>query len=237
MNAAEVLAWLFPQGHSVREEDGLLLGTGRAPGGEVEVVGIAGGAEVGVERALRLAGAVLAVVRERPGRPVLALVDSRGQRMSLRDEILGLNGFLAHLAACVELARRSGHRVLALVTGEAASGSALALGFMADEIHALPDANPWVMGLPAMARVTKIPLLRLQELSRGSAVLAPGLESFLRLGVIESVWRPPLSVALAEALGRPAGPDRRDRRGLERRGRVLAAAVSDLVSGVTPREA
>jgi malonate decarboxylase gamma subunit len=234
VKAAELLDGLFPAGHAVRDQAGLLLGAGRAAGADVAVIGIAGGAEVGVEQALALAGEVLRVVREHPGRPLLALVDSRGQRMSRRDEILGLNGYLGHLACCVELARRRGHRIAALVHGDAVSGAVLPLGFMADEIHAVEGAHPWVMSLPAMARVTKIPLERLEELSRGSPILAPGLEAFLLLGAIDSVWRPPLSAALEAALARPAGPDRRAALGLARGGRRLAAAVAARVGGGSP---
>ena len=226
-----LLADLFPRGHEVRDRAGLLVGAGRGSSGEVAVLGSAGGAELGVEGALALAGELLRVVRDHPGRPVLVLVDSRGQRMSRRDEVLGLNGFLGHLAATVELARRRGHRIVALVHGDAVSGGVLPLGFMADEVHAVEGANPWVMSLPAMARVTKLPLGRLEALSRTSPVFAPGLEAFLGLGAIESVWRPPLHEPLAAALARPAGPDLRAQRGLERGGRLLAAPVALRVAG------
>jgi malonate decarboxylase beta subunit len=226
-----VLRALFPRGHDVREPDGVLRGAGRGPGGEVAVLGSRGGAEMGVEAALALAAEVLRVVREHPGRPILALVDSRGQRMARREELLGLNGILAHLAACVQLARIAGHRIVALVRGDAVSGGVLPLGFMADEVDALEGAHPWVMTLAAMARVTKIPAARLEELSRTSPLLAPGLDAYLRLGAIEEVWRPPLDAALAAALARPAGPDLRAARGLSRGGRLLAAPVAARVSG------
>ncbi|HVP67630.1 MAG TPA: biotin-independent malonate decarboxylase subunit gamma [Anaeromyxobacteraceae bacterium] len=231
MSAAELLGALFPAGHTVREEGGLLSGTGRAAGTDVAVVGTAAGHGVGVESALALAGDVLRVVRRHPGRPLLALLDSRGQRMSRRDEVLGLNGYLAHLAEAVEVARRRGHRVIALVYGEASSGSALALAFAADEVHAVPGARLSVMNLPAMARVTKIPLERLEEASRSSPILAPGLENYVRLGAVESVWQPPLEEALARALARAPGPDGRARRGEERGGRLLARPVAERVGG------
>lgn len=230
MTIPELLDGLFPAGHAVAREGDVLAGTGRASAGEVAVVGIAGGAEVGVEAALALAGELLRVVREAPGRPVLALVDTAGQRMSLRDELLGLNGYLGHLAATVELARQSGHKVVALVTGQAVSAGALALGFVADEVHALEGARLAVMALPAMARVTKIPLERLERLSAGSPVLAPGLESFVRLGAIASIWRPPLAPHLEAALARPAAPDARAALGAERGGRTLALEVSRRVA-------
>jgi malonate decarboxylase beta subunit len=228
---AALLDELFPAGHGVRARGGLLIGTGHAPAGEVAVVGSTGGAELGVEEALALAAELLRIVRYHPGRPILVLVDSRGQRMSRRDELLGLNGYLGHLASAVELARRRGHRIVALVHGDAVSGGVLPLGFMADEVHAVETANPWVMGLPAMSRVTKIPLERLAALSRTSPVLSPGLEPFLGLGAFEAVWRPPLAAPLTAALSRPPAPDRRAAHGLERGGRLLAAPVAAKVAG------
>lgn len=231
MNVDDLLHQLFPGGHAVRREGDLLVGTGRSPAGEIAVLGLCDGVDVGVELALRLATEVLRVVREHPGRAILALVDSRGQRMSKRDELLGLNGYLGHLAACVELARRAGHRILALVHGQAASGSFLALGMMADEIHAVEGANLSVMNLPAMSKVTKIPLERLERLSRGSPVLAPGLANYVALGCVRSIWSAPLATELEAALARPVEPDRRARRGLERGGRALAEPVARRVSG------
>lgn len=222
---------LFPGGHAVHAHGGILRGLGRGPEGDVAVLGSLGGAELGVEGALALSAEVLRTVSDHPGRPLLVLVDSRGQRMSRRDELLGLNGLLGHLAACVELARRGGHLIQALVRGDAVSGGVLPLGFMADEVAALEGANPWVMSLPAMARVTKLPIERLEALSRTSPVFTPGLDAFLRLGAIEAVWRPPLDVALAAALAQPATPDGRAERGLARGGRLLAAAVAARVAG------
>jgi malonate decarboxylase gamma subunit len=231
MSVDQLLRQLFPGGHAVRREGDLLVGTGRWSAGELAVLGLCDGVEVGVELALRLATEVLRVVRDHPGRPILTLVDTRGQRMSKRDELLGLNGYLGHLAACVELARRAGHRILALVHGQAASGSFLALGLMADEIHAVDGANLSVMNLPAMSKVTKIPLERLERLSAASPVLAPGLANYVALGCVRSIWRAPLAAELEAALARPVEPDGRAQLGLERGGRVLAEPVAERVSG------
>jgi malonate decarboxylase gamma subunit len=231
VTATELLVELFPAGHAVREEEGVLRGSGRTGSGEVAVLGTTGGLEVGIEAALALAGEVLRIVREHPRRAIVVLVDTRGQRMSLRDEVLGLNGYLAHLAACVELARQGGHRTLAVVHGDAVSGGFLPLGLMADEVYAVAGAHPWVMSLAAMARVTKIPLERLTELSRSSAVLAPGLDGFVRTGAIAPPWAPPLAPLLEAALAQPAARDRRMEEGLARGGRLLAAQVAARVAG------
>lgn len=231
MSPAALLDALFPAGHAVAAEGPLLAGTARTAAGEVAVLGTHGAAEVGVEAAHRLAGLLLGVLRDQPGRPIVLLVDTRGQRMSRRDELLGLARSLGHLAAVVALARRRGHRLVAVISGEASSGGVLPLGFMADEIHAVEGAHPWVMALPAMARVTKIPLERLEALSRDRPVLAPGLASFLRLGGVDEAWTPPLAPRLEAALARPAGGDRRAELGRARGGRLLAAGVAARVAG------
>ena len=119
---------LFPAGHDVRADGELVHGTGRTAEGPVAVVGTCDHAAIGVDLAFALADAVLKVVREHPGRPILMLVDTQGQRLSRRDELLGNGGFLAHLAKCFEVARRRGHLLLTLVHGEAVSGGFLALG-------------------------------------------------------------------------------------------------------------
>jgi malonate decarboxylase gamma subunit len=230
MTLEALLDGLFPGGHAVRIDGPVLVGIATTSAGEVAVVGTHGAAEVGVEVAHQLAGALLGVIRSAPGRPIVVLVDTRGQRMSRRDELLGLAAYLGHLAATVGLARRRGHRLVAVIFGEASSGGVLPLGFMCDEIHAVDGAHPWVMALAAMARVTKLPLERLEALSRGSAVLAPGLASFLRLGGVDQAWTGPVAPQLEAALARAPGVDRRDALGQERGGRPLAAQVAAAIA-------
>ena len=117
----------------------------------------------------------LRIVRDHPGRPILLLVDTQGQRLSRRDELLGINGYMAHLAKCLQLARNRGHKIIGLVYSEAVSGGFLASSLLADRCYALPEAQVRVMNLPAMSRITKIPLERLEELSKSSPVFAPGV--------------------------------------------------------------
>jgi malonate decarboxylase gamma subunit len=172
---------------------------------------------------------VLDTVREHPGRPIVLLVDTSGQRLSRRDELLGVNGYMAHLAKCLELARRSGNRTLGLVYGEAVSGGFLATSLLADVCYALPEAEIRVMNLPAMARVTKIPLERLQELSKTSAVFAPGVENYHRMGAIRALWDGDLAAHPEAALAEAEEGDRRRLDGEARGGRTLARTVADRV--------
>lgn len=229
MKLADLLNRLFPQGHQVTVNGEVVWGSATTEAGEIAVAGTTDHAYVGVEIALALAGHLLEVVRDHPGRPILLLVDTHGQRLSHRDELLGINGYLAHLAKCLELARRRGHKIVSLVYSEAVSGGFLSFGMMADEIHALSGAQVRVMNLPAMARITKIPLERLEELSKDSPVFAPGVANYLKMGGVQSLWEDDLPRQLVAALQRETGPDRRRELGFERQGREAAYRVSGQV--------
>ena len=230
MKTSALLHELFPEGHSIEATaDGLLTGYVKTAKGEIAVMGTTDHLALGVEAALSLAGFVLNIVKESPGCPILMLVDTQGQRLSKRDEFLGINGYLAHLVKCLELARLRGHQLLTLVYAEAVSGGFLAFGLMADEIHTLAEAKVRVMNLPAMARITKLPLDKLEDLSTTSPSFAPGVNNFYKLGGLRSIWTPPLAAELLKALDRkPAGDCRRED-GQNRQGRKLASRVAQLV--------
>lgn len=229
MTVKALLKDIFPQGHSIEMSGSLLTGYAVTPSGRIAVLGTTDHLAVGVEAALALAEFVLKVIKESPGCPILMLVDTQGQRLSKRDEFLGINGYLAHLVKCLELARLNGHQLLTLVYAEAVSGGFLAFGLMADEIHTLDSAQVRVMNLPAMSRITKLPLEKLEELSLSSPSFAPGVDNFYKLGGVLSVWTSPLAKELHLALGRqPAGDCRRET-GMTRQGRKLAGRVAQLV--------
>jgi len=132
------------------------------------------------------------------------------------------------LGKCVELARRCGHRILALVYDQALSGGFITSGLMADACYALPDATIRVMGLPAMARITKVPEELLTELAKSNPVFAPGPENYLRMGGVRAIWDQAdgaLATQLIEALKEPTAGDDRSALGLARGGRLLAQPV------------
>jgi malonate decarboxylase gamma subunit len=228
----EVLALchrLFPAGHDVRVVGERVVGVGKTSTGDVAVLGTAVRAAIGVDLAFALAGDVLDVAANHPGRPILMLVDTEGQRLARRDELLGNAGYLAHLAKCFEVARRRGHTLIALVYGEAVSGGFLALGMIADVTYAMPDAQIRVMALPAMARITAIPMERLEELCRTSPIFGPGAAHYERLGAVESLWTGDLAQSLVVALRDAQATDRRREIGAERGGRVAARDVVERV--------
>ncbi|MBB4483405.1 biotin-independent malonate decarboxylase subunit gamma [Rhizobium etli] len=234
MTLDEILSSLFPAGHDIAPRpDHLILGTGkRVDGGTVEVIGIADGEALGIEGVLPLAGRVLDVVATGGKAPILVIVDTQGQLMSRRDEMLGLNEYLAHLAKCLLLASRSGHPTVGLNYGKAVAGAFLATALATDILVALPDAKPAVMDLPSMARVTKLPEDKLKELSQTSPVFAPGLASMSAVGAVAQVWDPAKSLAdqLEATLAVVPARDARDALGAERGGRPIAAQIARRVA-------
>ena len=225
---------LFPLGHAISAKDDFLSGTAQAGSDTIAVIGTTGHAPIGVEIALAQAQQILKIVREDPQRSILLLVDTQGQRLRHRDEMLGINSYMAHLGKCVDLARRMGHRIIGLVYDQALSGGFITSGLMADACYALPDATIRVMGLPAMARITKVPQERLLDLAKSNPVFAPGPENYLRMGGLQAIWDGDLAAHLAQAIAEPHVGDTRSALGLARGGRHLAQPVIDaILSGGT----
>lgn len=233
MSLNDILDGLFPAGHAVAVENKVITGEATTAQGRVAVLGTTDAAAIDHAMALALSGFILDTVEQHPGRPLVYLVDTSGQALSRSQELLCLNGSLAHLASCVDLARRQGHASLSLVTANAVSGGFLSFGLMADRAYALADAQVRVMDLRAMARVTKIAHERLLELAAGSPIFAPGAESYVRMGAIEAIWPAPSASLLEAALaaGGLAAPasDQRQYSGLLRGGRQLAASIAKTV--------
>jgi len=221
--------------HQLQYQDYFLVGSAQTLRGPVHVIGTRDRAPIGVELALKLSSAVLAAIAEDQKKgtvlPIVLISETQGQLLSRHDELLGLNGTLAHVALCVDLARRMGHRLLTLVRHEAVSGGFLSFGMLGDRICALPDSQVRVMDLRAMARVTKIPLERLEGLAQQSAVFAPGAENYVRLGGVHEQWtlEDDWSQSLATALDHCSAIDERASLGAQRGGRHLAASTAERV--------
>jgi len=233
MELDTLLDALFPAGHRVSVHGDLVAGEAQTAQGTVAVLGTTHAAAIGHEIALGLAGRVIEVMRQHPRRPIVFLVDTQGQALSRAEELLCLNGSFAHLASCVDAARRSGHPTLGLVTGVAVSGGFLSFGLMSDRVYALAASEVRVMDLRAMARVTKLEHERLVELAKTVPTFAPGAENYVRMGAIDAVWPQPsaalLEAALGELIAAPSVHDGRMQRGRERGGRLAARATFERV--------
>jgi len=220
---------LFPQGHSITESDHFLSCSAEVDGLIVDVVGTSGHTPIGIEIALAQAQAILATVREHPRRPIVILVDTQGQRLRHRDEMLGINSYMAHLGKCIDLARRQGHKIIALVYDQALSGGFITSGLMADACYALPQATIRVMGLPAMARITKVAEERLVELAKSNPVFAPGPENYWRMGGVAAIWNGDLAAQLKLALANASDQDSRAVLGQQRGGRQWSQRVVNAI--------
>ena len=220
---------LFGPGHQVRADGPFLHGTALFDGQPLTVIGTTDHAPIGVALALAQARVVLDVIRDHPGRPVLMLIDTQGQHLRQREELLGINRAMAHLGMAVDLARRCGHKVIGLVYDQALSGGFITSGLVADVCDALPAAEIRVMRLPAMSRVTKLPEPMLAELSRTNPVFAPGVSNYLAMGGVRKLWGEDWHSELREALAAAGRRDTRAELGAERGGRRMAADVCQRV--------
>jgi malonate decarboxylase gamma subunit len=216
---------LFGASHGISQEGDLLQGEVDFERAPLTVIGTTGHAPIGVRLALAQARAVLDAITRHPGRPILLLIDTQGQQLRRRDELLGINRAMAHLGLCLDFARRRGHRVLGLVYDQALSGGFITSGLIADACDALPEAEIRVMRIPAMARVTKLPQTMLTELSKANPVFAPGVGNYVAMGGVRALWEGDLPAALREALASAPIEDRRAFEGRQRGGRLMAANV------------
>jgi len=233
MTLDEILISLFPNSHEIQvSKGGLITGTGKLRDGRaISVIGLGNGESMGTAAALPLAAQVIDVISRGRDTPILVLVDLLGQLMARRDEMIGLNEYLAHLAKCLILASQSGHRTVGLEYGKASAGGFLATALATEIFVALPGAEPAVMDLPSMARVTKLPEEKLKELAKSTPVFAPGVDSMLQMGALAQIWdaNKPLDEQLEVTLKNASAKDIRDQLGAERKGRPMAALVAKRV--------
>jgi malonate decarboxylase gamma subunit len=220
---------LFGADHGIAQDGDFLHGTVTFDGEPLAVVGTTHHAPIGVGLALAQARMVLDTMARHPGRAMLLLIDTQGQQLRRRDELIGINRAMAHLGMAIDLARRRGHRVLGLVYDQALSGGFITSGLIADACDALPEAEIRVMRIPAMARVTKLPEAMLTALSQANPVFAPGVANYVAMGGVRMLWEGDLRSALRRALAQASVDDRRALDGRERGGRRLAADVAQRV--------
>lgn len=225
MTLQELLKNLFPDGNKVVVERNIVYGEGATASGTVEIIGTCNNTVIGIREILLLSKRFINVMTKNPGRPILMLVDNNGQKMALEDELLGLNQYIAHLVKLQDQARRQGHKVIALVYGNSIAGGFIAFGLCAGQTYALPDSNTSVMILPAISRVTKLPLEYLEELSKTVPVFAPGVRNFLQTGGLQGIWEGDLSSCLLKALKEDQSFDKRAELGAQRGGRPMAFDV------------
>ena len=232
MELPALLDQLFPEGHRVTTTDDWLVAGDATLGGQaVAVVGTTNNVFIGIRECVALSARILDIVEHRPGVPLVMLVDNNGQRMALDEELLVLPEYIAHLLRVQQLARQSGHKLVAVVTGNSIAGGFIAFGMLADRVVSLPGAATSVMKLEAIARVTKMPLEKLQDLAKQVSVFAPGCENFFRMGGLHAMWTDDFSERLKALLAEDDTRDTRAELGRARGGRLAAQTVIEDVLG------
>jgi malonate decarboxylase gamma subunit len=186
MTAAEVLAGVFTSTQTELKQN-IIFGTGVIKETSFNIIGTIEDTSFGVDEAIEMAKHVLNLVQNKNNDPIILLTNVIGQKLAIRDEWLGMYAYFSHLLKCLHLARQNGTKIISLIYNQAIGGSFIAFGMMADRIFALKNTQLAVMWLEGMAKVTKIDIDFLREISKTSAVFAPGVENFKKLGGIHEV--------------------------------------------------
>lgn len=226
INYKAILTTFFGNSINIKEINNIITGHASYQEHEFAVLGVVNAAMLDNEMALALADFVL----QQSNTNLLIILDTGGQQASHKAELLGLNRYYAHLIKSLHFKRHNSCRVFGVVIGQALGGAFIATALNAEKIYALPDAQISVMWLEAMSKVTKIPLLTLQELSKTSAIFAPGAENYYKLGAIEQILNPEqiMPQLISDLKSVTALGDWRQS-GLNRGGRKLSATIVDEV--------
>lgn len=188
LTASELLHTVFST-TDTQVNNHIISGRGTIQAQAFHIIGTVENTSFGVEESLEMASQVIQIVQQGSTTPLVLLVDVTGQKLSVRDEWLGMYAYFAHLLKCLHLLREQGNTIISLVYNQAIGGSFIAFGMMADKILALDTAQLAVMWLEGMAKVTKIDINTLRQLSESSPVFAPGVENFRQLGGIHEVLK------------------------------------------------
>jgi malonate decarboxylase gamma subunit len=218
-------------------EKSVLAGYASAGGAKICVIGTCNGVYIDNAAALRLAAHVIDCIERHPKTPIVMLVDSAGQEPNRVAEMLGLASYFGHLLSCLELARRKGHKLITIATGQAVGGAFICYGMFGDRIYALDSARVGLMPVEAMSAVTKIPVAVLRKLSKTMPSLEFGAKPFALLGGVQEVWsaKDDVQAKLAKAIATSSTEDNRAELGKKRGGRKLALDIRKKVLAAAAR--
>ena len=186
---------------------GAVIGTGSLKGREVTVIAndakvrnprfpVVMAGVIGMEEAYKMAIAVYQSIHADKGkplaekRPIILIVDSPGNGPGKLEEIFGMNKATGAYQLALTEARQNGHPVIAMIIGRAISGAFLCHGLQADHILTLSKdfgTMIHVMPLSSIARITKMDIETLENLSKTNPVFASGAEFFYELGGVEEI--------------------------------------------------
>lgn len=182
----QLLTAIFNQSQT-EIKNNIVFGTGFIKDTRFNILGTKEETSFGVEEAMEMSRQILRLLETNNKDPIVLLTNVIGQKLSVRDEWLGMYAYFGHLLKCLHLARQNGNTMISIIYNKAIGGSFIAFGLMADRIFALKNAQLAVMWLEGMAKVTKIDIEVLKTISESSPVFAPGVDNFKKLGGIHDV--------------------------------------------------
>lgn len=226
MEINNLLELLFKGNYSIDIVNNVIAGSGSVNKTEIAILGTTNEEYVGIKMAYSFVDILIDIIENKPKMPILLLVDTLGQKLSHYDELLGLNAYLGHLSKTIELARLNGHKIISVVRNQAVSGGILSTNMLADSCFAIKGSNIGVMNLPSMARITRIPLKKLEKLSESSPLFDTNVENYYQMGAIDAIWdtKDDMSTLLVSALDEMKNDDRKDK-GLKRKGRMKTKEI------------
>lgn len=154
------------------------------------------GGVIGLEEGYKMATAVYRTMeadKEKPlseKRALVLIVDTPGNGPGKLEEIAGVNKSTGSYQLALAEARKAGHPIVAIVIGRAISGAFLCHGLQADHILSLSKdfgTMIHVMPLTSIARITKMDIERLEELSTSNPVFVAGPDFFYKLGGVQEI--------------------------------------------------
>ena len=154
------------------------------------------GGVIGLEEGYKMATAVYRTMEADKDKPlpekraIVLIVDTPGNGPGKMEEITGMNKSTGGYQLALAEARKAGHPIVAMVIGRAISGAFMCHGLQADHILALSKdfgTMIHVMPLTSIARITKMDIERLEELSTSNPVFAAGVDFFYKLGGVQEI--------------------------------------------------
>ena len=143
---------LYPQGHNLREQSGVLVGDAVFNGTPVAVLGLIGCRMLGAGRAWTLADMIWKKCNSPPA-VLHLLVDCESHATALDDERIMLSAYLANLASALYALGLAGTRIETTVLGKLGGGVYVAVCAPADQVNLLYGAEIQLLPGKAIASI------------------------------------------------------------------------------------
>ena len=121
--------------------------------------------------------------------PIIMIVDVPSQAYGYNEELIGIHMALAASASAYARARQSGHKVVALIAGDAVSGGFLAHGLQSNRLVAFDDLAITIqaMSKASSARITQRTIAELEAATKHVPAMAYDIENYQKLGALFSL--------------------------------------------------